>query len=719
MCTSIVNKSPHRLKRYNFESGGEGWNIKYYSLLPMEMPQHLFLVLFYDEQSAAEATMRAQPPGSLFLPTQDANVASLIKFSDDQTCVLLRYCNQCHDYNPRAACCVNGRTCQRRKTQKPEEIDTSQTKKRKPRSDGAADDKRPRAMTYEPLDEPQIGFDAEFPPDVYEDMSAFDSTDGTPYTDRSGTTTPEHMRSATTTPDRMRATSESSGLGSFFYPSPERLPDIPEFKEMDLGGNLMVPDKPESVPGPFGFMSREFSPGLSDPLYLDNTPDLQDPMLVSVPTWEFTKEYIENQMKSNTDKMQVLTISEKKPMSTKDHASVCSSSSKSSSSSSDAGVGESCRIVIDSSSSDSSSSSSNSSSNSSSSSSSSTSSSSSRSGKLISRKSSQRSSAEVEETGEGHFLHENAPPAVAVLVSTAEEDAAEVPVAKILTSPMTYIIRPLMRRLSSASPPPFAARQALRSSNDLTAPLCPSPPPPSGVVTPSFDVSLAVFFWVFGGILGAHHLYLRRKGWALLYMCTLGLLGMGWLFDLSRICKLVKDANQQYVLSSYGSVAPSVGTVQAFSTAEAYLLWMPPFGILGMHHFYLRRYSLGVLYVFTLGLLGVGWVVDGTRLNQLVARANKFDRLAAEHTASGKPRATCPDPWLEKDAGLTLSLWIPPWGLLGCHLYYLGLFQRALLYTFTLALAGYGWFHDRRNLEQLTRERNKALVQDHDVALDT
>lgn len=58
------------------------------------------------------------------------------------------------------------------------------------------------------------------------------------------------------------------------------------------------------------------------------------------------------------------------------------------------------------------------------------------------------------------------------------------------------------------------------------------------------------------------------------------------------------------------------------SLFEAYLLCFP-LGFLGLHHFYLRRYGFGFLYLFTLGLCGVGWIVDFFRLPRLVIAANR------------------------------------------------------------------------------------------------
>ena len=48
----------------------------------------------------------------------------------------------------------------------------------------------------------------------------------------------------------------------------------------------------------------------------------------------------------------------------------------------------------------------------------------------------------------------------------------------------------------------------------------------------------------------------------------------------------------------------------AKSLLVAYLLWLPPLGILGAHKFYLSRPFLGVAYFFTGGLLLIGWIYD-------------------------------------------------------------------------------------------------------------
>ena len=49
------------------------------------------------------------------------------------------------------------------------------------------------------------------------------------------------------------------------------------------------------------------------------------------------------------------------------------------------------------------------------------------------------------------------------------------------------------------------------------------------------------------------------------------------------------------------------------------------FGIFGVHRFYARRYLMGVVYLFTAGLLGIGWVVDVVLI--ALGRMRDGDRL--------------------------------------------------------------------------------------------
>lgn len=55
----------------------------------------------------------------------------------------------------------------------------------------------------------------------------------------------------------------------------------------------------------------------------------------------------------------------------------------------------------------------------------------------------------------------------------------------------------------------------------------------------------AYVLWLFGGPVGAHHVYLGRDDQAFVYLTTFGgFLGVGWLRDVYRIPSYVADANE-------------------------------------------------------------------------------------------------------------------------------------------------------------------------------
>ncbi|MCP5467670.1 MAG: TM2 domain-containing protein [Deltaproteobacteria bacterium] len=54
----------------------------------------------------------------------------------------------------------------------------------------------------------------------------------------------------------------------------------------------------------------------------------------------------------------------------------------------------------------------------------------------------------------------------------------------------------------------------------------------------------------------------------------------------------------------------------------AYLLWFF-FGLCGVHKFYLNKTGMGILYLLTLGLFGIGWLVD---LFTIPFQVNNYNR---------------------------------------------------------------------------------------------
>ena len=92
---------------------------------------------------------------------------------------------------------------------------------------------------------------------------------------------------------------------------------------------------------------------------------------------------------------------------------------------------------------------------------------------------------------------------------------------------------------------------------------------------------------------------------------------MGWLVDGFSLRKLVKQANK---VASRSSLAAQLQ--RECEIGLAYVLWLPPFGIFGAHHFYTGDVRKGFLYLLTFGLLGGGWATDFAKIPQLVQRAN-------------------------------------------------------------------------------------------------
>lgn len=224
-----------------------------------------------------------------------------------------------------------------------------------------------------------------------------------------------------------------------------------------------------------------------------------------------------------------------------------------------------------------------------------------------------------------------------------------------------------------------------------------APPPPAGKSVLEAYVLCLTF-----GVLGAHHFYLGRPCFGILYLFSFGLLGIGWLIDMVRIPCLVRQVNRQnrdkyqqlLTLQSQlaeqrmaqqqqqpGQVIIPINVVfipfEPKSLADAYILWFP-LGIFGFHHFYLRNYGMGFLYLFTLGLAGIGWLVDAFRMPSLVREANSVNPI------NNKEYSQC----------TAHILALSPAGMLGGHHYYLNRPVWGLLYTLTLGLLGTGWIWD-------------------------
>jgi len=57
------------------------------------------------------------------------------------------------------------------------------------------------------------------------------------------------------------------------------------------------------------------------------------------------------------------------------------------------------------------------------------------------------------------------------------------------------------------------------------------------------------------------------------------------------------------------------------SKSTAYILWFF-FGFFGIHKFYLNKVGMGIIYLFTFGLFGIGWFIDLFTLGSQVDNYN-------------------------------------------------------------------------------------------------
>lgn len=113
-----------------------------------------------------------------------------------------------------------------------------------------------------------------------------------------------------------------------------------------------------------------------------------------------------------------------------------------------------------------------------------------------------------------------------------------------------------------------------------------------------------------------------------------------------------------------------------------YLLWI--FGFTGAHRFYFGKQISGTIWFFTLGLLGIGWLIDLFLIPSLNRQAALRFRLGP----------------VDYNLAWVLLTFL---GLLGLHRMYLGKWFSGILYLLTAGLFGIGYLYDYWTLnDQIT-----------------
>ena len=117
-----------------------------------------------------------------------------------------------------------------------------------------------------------------------------------------------------------------------------------------------------------------------------------------------------------------------------------------------------------------------------------------------------------------------------------------------------------------------------------------------------------------------------------------------------------------------------------------YLLWI--FGFTGAHRFYYGKPITGTIYFFTLGLLGIGWLID-------LFLIPSMDRKADIKYTQGD---------IDYDISWLLLTFL---GFFGVHRIYMGKWITGIIYLFTFALLGVGYIYDYWTLNSQINELNE------------
>ena len=132
--------------------------------------------------------------------------------------------------------------------------------------------------------------------------------------------------------------------------------------------------------------------------------------------------------------------------------------------------------------------------------------------------------------------------------------------------------------------------------------------------------------------------------------------------------------------------------IDTHSKLFGYVLWA--FGFTGVHRFYYGKPITGTIWLFTGGLLGIGWIVDFFLIPAMDDKADiTFWDGRVEYTIA----------WV-----LLLLL-----GVFGFHRFYLGKIGTGILYLLSGGIFGIGILYDLWTLNEQINEVDVTLKKSH------
>jgi len=121
------------------------------------------------------------------------------------------------------------------------------------------------------------------------------------------------------------------------------------------------------------------------------------------------------------------------------------------------------------------------------------------------------------------------------------------------------------------------------------------------------SVLMGYILWIFG-FTGSERFYYGKPISGTIYFFTFGLLGIGWFLDLFLIPSMARQADLRFVEGKLD-----------YNIAWLLLTFL---GLFGVHRLYMGKWLSGLLYLFTLGIFGIGYIYDFWTLNDQITVIN-------------------------------------------------------------------------------------------------
>ncbi len=129
-------------------------------------------------------------------------------------------------------------------------------------------------------------------------------------------------------------------------------------------------------------------------------------------------------------------------------------------------------------------------------------------------------------------------------------------------------------------------------------------------------------------------------------------------------------------------------TYESHQKVIGYILWI--FGFTGSHRFYYGKPISGTIYFLTLGLFGIGWIIDLFLIPGMDRQANlRYSPGTYDYTVA----------WI-----LLTFL-----GLFGFHRMYLGKWITGIIYLLTGGIFGLGYLYDFWTMNEQVSQLNSGF----------